>query len=194
MSALDRLEAWDHLCAWTASESLRRHALAVEAVMRDFAQRHGEDPERFGLAGLLHDADYETWPETHPARIVAWLEARGEQDLAEAIAAHYTRWGHPAESLMARALLASDEISGLVMACARVNPQGLAGLTVASVQKKLRTPSFAAGVDRHEVAEGFRHLMERVGGTVEGHLQRILSALTAQATALEAPRKAADCS
>lgn len=194
MMALDRAEAWDLLCAWTPGESLRRHALAVEAVMRDFASGQGADVERYGIAGLLHDADYGTWPGTHPDRIVAWLEARGEQDLADAIAAHYTRWGHPAESLMARALLASDEISGLIMACARVNPQGLTGLTVASIQKKLRTPAFAAGVDRHEVAEGFRLLMERVGGTVEAHLQRILSALAAQCIALEAPRKAADCS
>lgn len=184
---LDRTEAWELLCAWTPGERLRRHALAVEAVMRDFAQRHGEDPERFGLAGLLHDADYEQWPGEHPDRIVAWLRGRSEQDLADAIAAHYTRWGRPAESLMARALLASDEISGLVMACARVNPAGLAGLSVASVQKKLRTPAFAAGVDRHEVAEGFRLLSERVGGGVEDHLQRILAALKGQAPALEGP-------
>lgn len=187
MSALDRTEAWDLLCAWTPGERLRCHARAVEAVMRDFALRHGEDPERFGLAGLLHDADYEQWPGEHPDRIVAWLRARGDHDLADAVAAHAPRWGHPAESLMARALLASDEISGLIMACARVNPRGLAGLTVASVQKKLRTPAFAAGVDRHEVAEGFRLLMERVGGTVETHLQRVLSALAAQAHDLEAP-------
>lgn len=189
MSTLDRREAWNHLCAWTPSESLRRHALAVEAVMRDFAARHGEDVERYGLAGLLHDADYEAWPEAHPARIVAWLEARDERDLAEAIAAHYTRWGHPAESLMARALLASDEISGLILACARVNPQGLAGLSVASIQKKLRTPAFAAGVDRYEVAEGFRLLIETVGGTIESHLERIHAALAAQAVSLEPPRQ-----
>lgn len=187
MSMLERAQAWDLLCAWTPGERLRRHALAVEAVMRDLALRHGEDPERFGLAGLLHDADYEQWPGEHPARIVAWLAERGDHDLADAIAAHYTRWGHPAESLMARALLASDEISGLVMACARVNPAGLVGLTVASVQKKLRTPAFAAGVDRHEVQEGFRLLTERVGGTVEEHLQRILAALAAQRQTLEDP-------
>lgn len=184
---LTRNQAWTHLCAWTSSERLRRHALSVEAVMRDFALRHGEDPERFGIAGLLHDADYDQWPEEHPRRIVAWLEAQGERDLAEAIAAHYTRWGRPAESLMARALLASDEISGLVMACARVNPQGLAGLTVASVQKKLRSPAFAAGVDRHEVAEGFRLLADQVGGTAEEHIQRVLSALANQPSLLEGP-------
>mgnify|MGYP000873032684 CR=1 FL=1 len=97
---LTREQAWDQLCSWTESEALRIHARSVEVVMRAAAYKYGNgesEVEAWGIAGLLHDADYDQWPEEHPRRIVAWLEAQGERDLAEAIAAHYTRWGRPAE-------------------------------------------------------------------------------------------------
>ena len=96
--ALTRAEAWTLLCEWTPGEALRRHARAVELVMRSAAGRYGRgapDEERFALAGMLHDADYERWPAEHPARIVAWLRERGESELAHAISAHYTGWGVP---------------------------------------------------------------------------------------------------
>ena len=112
MSPLGRDEAWTLLTAWTPTEALRRHARAVELVMRAAAHRYGagaEDEERWGLAGLLHDADYDRWPDEHPARIVAWLRQRGEPELAHAIAAHYTGWGVPYEESYP-ALLA--ELSG----------------------------------------------------------------------------------
>src|SRR5512141_3162067 len=102
-----RDEAWQLLCDWTPSVRLRIHARAVELVMRDFAARQGEDVESFGLAGLLHDADYDSWPEEHPKRIVAWLTERGEPGLAYAISAHYTRWNVPYDHLLDKALLAS---------------------------------------------------------------------------------------
>lgn len=172
-----REEAWQLLCDWTPSERLRIHARAVELVMRDFAARQAEDVDLYGLAGLLHDADYEAWPEDHPKRIVGWLRERGETALAHAISAHYTRWGVPYESLLDKALLASDEITGFVMACALVRPGRTDGLEPKSVKKKLKDKAFAAGVDRFEVAEGLRMLTEAVGGTEEEHLARIIGVL-----------------
>lgn len=174
---LTRDEAWTLLCQWTPSEKLRTHARAVELVMRDLATKLGEDAERFGLAGLLHDADYDSWPEEHPKRIVAWLRDRGDGDLAHAISAHYTRWNVPYDHLLDKALLASDEITGFIMACALVRPTRTEGLEPRSVKKKLKDKAFAAGVDRFEVAEGFRLLMEAVGGTEEEHLARIIAVL-----------------
>lgn len=174
---LTRDEAWSLLCQWTPSEKLRTHARAVELVMRDLASTLGEDVERFGLAGLLHDADYDSWPEEHPKRIVAWLRERGDEDLAHAISAHYTRWNVPYDHLLDKALLASDEITGFVMACALVRPTRTDGLEPKSVKKKLKDKAFAAGVDRSEVAEGFRMLMASVGGTEDDHLARIIAVL-----------------
>jgi predicted hydrolase (HD superfamily) len=149
----------------------------VELVMRDLAAKLGKDVERFGLAGLLHDADYDSWPEEHPKRIVAWLRERGDEDLAHAISAHYTRWNVPYDHLLDKALLASDEITGFVMACALVRPTRTEGLEPRSVRKKLKDKAFAAGVDRFEVAEGFRMLIEAVGGAEDEHLARIIAVL-----------------
>ncbi len=172
-----RAEAWQLLCDWTPSEKLRTHARAVELVMRDFAASQGEDVELFGLAGLLHDGDYDRWPDEHPRRIVAWLRERGEAAVAHAISAHYTRWEVPYDSLLDKALLASDEITGFIMACALVRPTRTEGLEPRSVKKKLKDKAFAAGVDRFEVAEGLRMLMEAVGGSEDEHLARIIAAL-----------------
>ena len=174
---LTRDAAWQLLCDWTPSEKLRVHAHAVELVMRDLASGLGQDVERFGLAGLLHDADYDRWPEEHPQRIVAWLRERGDEALAHAISAHYTRWNVPYDSLLDKALLASDEITGFVMACALVRPTRTEGLEPRSVKKKLKDKAFAAGVDRFEVAEGLRMLIEAVGGTEDEHLARIIAVL-----------------
>lgn len=176
---LARDEAWSLLCDWTPSPKLRIHARAVELVMRDLAVKLGTDEEQFGLAGLLHDADYDQWPEEHPKRIVAWLLDRGEEAIAHAISAHYTRWGVSYESVLDKALLASDEITGFCMACALVRPNRTDGLEPKSVKKKLKDKAFAAGVDRFEVAEGFRMLSETEGGTEDDHLARILAVLHA---------------
>jgi predicted hydrolase (HD superfamily) len=108
---------------------------------------------------------------------VAWLAERGEADLAHAISAHYTRWGVSYDHLLDRALLASDEITGFVMACALVRPARTEGLEPKSVKKKLKDKAFAAGVDRFEVAEGLRLLIEAAGGTEEEHLARIIAVL-----------------
>lgn len=174
---LSREAAWDLLSAWTPSERLRIHGRAVELVMRDLAEHHGQDIDAFGLAGLLHDADYDQWPEEHPHRIVAYLRDLKEDEVAHAISAHFTKWGVAYETLMDKALLASDEITGFVIACALVRPQRLEGLEPRSVLKKLKTPAFASGVDRNEVAAGFRMLEDAVGLTAETHLQRIIEVL-----------------
>ncbi len=176
---LTRDEAWTLLCDWTPSEKLRVHARSVELVMLDLARKLGEDERTFGLAGLLHDADYDQWPEEHPKRIVAWLRERGEEAVAHAVSAHYTPWGVSYDSLLDKALLASDEITGFVTACALVRPNRTEGLEPRSVRKKLKDKAFAAGVDRHEVAEGLRMLIEAVGGTEDEHLARIIGVVHA---------------
>jgi predicted hydrolase (HD superfamily) len=136
--------------------------------------------ERWGIAGMLHDADYERWPEEHPARIVAWLRERGEEELAHAISAHYTRWGVPYESALDRALLACDELTGFVGACCMVRPDGIATLTPKSVKKKLKQKSFAAGVEREEVSAG----LELLGVEADEHIQFIIDALRPHAAEL----------
>lgn len=181
---LTRDEAWQLLCDWTPSDKLRVHARAVELVMLDLAERQGLAPGPFGLAGLLHDADYDRWPEEHPRRIVGWLRERGEEAVAHAVSAHYTRWGVAYDSLLDKALLASDEVTGFIMACALVRPTRTDGLEPRSVRKKLKDKAFAAGVDRHEVAEGFRMLTEAIGGSEEEHLTRIIAVLHQHRTEL----------
>jgi predicted hydrolase (HD superfamily) len=154
---LTREEGWARLCEWTAGESLRKHARAVEIVMRAAAHRFGEgagDEERWGLAGLLHDADYERWPEEHPTHTVAWLRERGEEDIAYAVSAHYTRWQVPHRCALDRALLACDELTGFVVAACLVRPDGIATISPTSVVKKLKDKAFAAKVERSEIAAG----------------------------------------
>ena len=158
---LTREEGWARLCEWTAGESLRKHARAVEIVMRAAAHRFGggaEDEELWGLAGLLHDADYERWPDEHPKHTVAWLRERGEEALAYAISAHYTRWQVPHKSALDRTLLACDELTGFVVAACLVRPDGIATITPPSVVKKLKDKAFAAKVERSEIAAGARLL------------------------------------
>lgn len=141
--------------SWTPGLPLRRHARAVELTMRKLAAELApEQIERYAVAGLLHDADYEQWPEEHPRRIVAWLQEQGESELAQAVAAHYTHWGVPAETPLAKALLAADELTGFVCACCYVRPGGIGSLEPASVLKKLKDKKFAAKVDRQEIEVG----------------------------------------
>ena len=176
MAKLTRTAAVQLLEEWTNSESLLIHARAVEAVMRAAAASYaGSDasPEYWGLAGLLHDADYDQWPEQHPTKIVAWLREHNEEELAYAISCHYTKWGFTTQNQMDAALLACDELTGFVMACALVRPEGISTLTVKSVKKKLKTKSFAASVDRDEIRIG----TERLGVDLDAHIQFVINAL-----------------
>ena len=180
---LSRDEAWALLCEWTPSEALRRHGRAVELVMRRAALRYGAgavDIEMWGIAGLLHDADYETWPEEHPRRIVAWLRERGEEQLAHAISAHYTKWGVSHDSQLDKALLACDELTGFVGACARVRPDGIASLESKSVLKRLRDKGFAAKVERDEIARG----VELLGTDLAAHIDFVIASLRPHAEEL----------
>jgi len=180
---LTRDEGWALLCEWTPTEALRKHARAVELVMRAAAERYGRgaaDLERWGLAGMLHDADYDRWPEEHPRRIVTWLRERDEQELAHAISAHYTLWGVPHVSALDKALVACDELTGFVGACAKVRPDGILSLEPKSVLKKLKDKGFAAKVERGEVQRG----VELLGVELAEHIGFVIGALRPHAAEL----------
>lgn len=176
-SEVSRDQAWDLLCEWTQSESLRRHMLAVEAAMRAYACRFGGDQELWGLTGLLHDLDYERYPnleDGHPRFAVKELRERGyPEDLVRAVASHADFMHVPRESAMEKTLYAVDELSGFILACAYVRPEGLVGMTPKSVKKKLRQPSFAAAVHREELTRG----AEALGVEFDEHLETVISAL-----------------
>ena len=174
---LSREEAWDLLAEWTKSESLRRHMLAVEAAMRAYAPRFDGDVELWGLTGLLHDLDYERYPnleDGHPRYALRELERRGyPPELIRAVASHADFLGVPRETPMEKALYAVDELSGFVLACAYVRPEGLVGMTPKSVKKKLKQPSFAAAVNREDVRRG----AEELGVDFDEHLEIVIGAL-----------------
>jgi putative nucleotidyltransferase with HDIG domain len=175
---ISRDEAWTLLCEWTKSESLRRHMLAVEAAMRAYAPRFGGDVDLWGLTGLLHDLDYERYPDLsdgHPRYALRELEARGyPPSLVRAVASHADFLGVSRDTPMEKALYAVDELCGFVLAVAYVRPEGLVGMTPKSVKKKLRQLSFAAAVNREELREGAAEL----GVDFDEHLQIVIDALT----------------
>jgi putative nucleotidyltransferase with HDIG domain len=179
---MTRDDAWSLFCEWTESESLRRHVLAVEACMRAYAERLGEDPERWGMVGLLHDLDYERHPDLetgHPRIALSELERLGfPEDMVRAVASHADFLEVPRETPMEKALYAVDELSGFVMACAYVRPQGIEGLPPKSVRKK--TPAFAAAVDR----EALRTSAEALGVDFDEHVAFVIAALQPHAEVL----------
>ncbi|WP_028058215.1 HDIG domain-containing metalloprotein [Candidatus Solirubrobacter pratensis] len=181
---MTRDEAWQLFCEWTPSESLRRHVLAVEACMRAYARRFGEDEERWGLVGMLHDLDYERYPDLetgHPRYALAELERLGfPEDMVRAVASHADYLGVTRDSPMEKTLFAVDELSGFVMACAYVRPQGIEGLTPKSVKKKMKTPAFAAAVDREAMREG----AEQLGVEFDEHVAFVVAALQPEAATL----------
>ena len=169
-------QALSQLHAWTKTESLLKHARAVEIVMQAAASRYGgpdADPERWAITGLVHDADYESWPEEHPKRIVEWLQEQGEKEIAYAVSVHQTAWGLPPKTMMDKCLLACDELAGFVVACSLVRPEGVATLTPKSVKKKLKDKAFAAKVDR----EIIRNSVELLGVDLGEHIQFVIDAL-----------------
>ncbi len=144
--------------------------------MGSAAYRYGageKDEEAWSVAGLLHDADYEQWPEGHPKHTVAWLRERGEDFLAHAVSAHYTRWNVSYESPLDKCLLACDELTGFVIAACLVRPDGISSLTAQSVKKKMKDKAFAARVDRQEIAAG----AELLGVHLEEHIQFVIDSL-----------------
>jgi putative nucleotidyltransferase with HDIG domain len=181
---ISRSDAWDLLCEWTESDSLRRHMLAVEAAMRAYAPRFEGDVELWGLTGLLHDLDYERYPDLtdgHPRYAMRELEQRGyPPELVRAIASHADYLGVKRISPMEKTLYAVDELSGFILACAYVRPQRLEGMTAKSVRKKLRQPSFAAAVGREELLEGAVEL----GVDFDEHVTFVIAALQPRADEL----------
>jgi putative nucleotidyltransferase with HDIG domain len=181
---ISRPDAWDLLCAWTQGESLRRHALAVEAAMRAYARRLGEDGELWGATGLLHDLDYERYPnleDGHPRYALRELEAQGyPPELVRAVASHADFMGVSRDTPMEKALFAVDELCGFVLACAYVRPEGLIGMTPKSVKKKMKSPSFAAAVDREDLRRG----AEELGVDFDEHVELVIAALAARRTEL----------
>jgi putative nucleotidyltransferase with HDIG domain len=177
MAQDSRAAAWDLLCEWTQSDSLRRHMLAVEAAMRAYAPRFDGDVELWGLTGLLHDLDYERHPDLetgHPRYALAELERLGyPPELVRAVASHATYLGVSRDTPMEKALFAVDELAGFALACAYVRPSGLEGMTPKSVKKKMKTPAFAAAVSRQDMIEGAAAL----GVDFDEHLQIVIAAL-----------------
>ena len=189
---LSREEAWNLFCEWTKSDSLRRHVLAVEAAMRAYAQRFGEDEELWGVTGLLHDLDYERYPDLetgHPRHALVELEARGyPPELVRAVASHADFLGVARETPMEKSLYAVDELSGFIMAVALVRPEGIHGMTPKSVKKKLKQPSFAAAVDREALREGAQDL----GVDFDEHVAFVIAALEERAAELGLEGRAGD--
>jgi putative nucleotidyltransferase with HDIG domain len=179
---MTRDEALALMHEYTASDPLRKHMYAVELAMRAYARKHGEDEERWGLAGLLHDFDYERYPndahspnEEHPSFGVALLRDRGvDEDLCRAILGHASYTGVARDDLLARTLFAVDELCGFLVACALVRPsKSLRDLEVRSVKKKLKDKAFARGVSRDDIARG----AEELGVPLDEHIQFMIEAL-----------------
>ena len=168
-------DARELLLTLTSGESLLRHARSVELVMEAYGEKLGEDKEKFAITGLLHDADYEAFPDQHPNVIVQKLRELDEEDIAYAISAHYTKWNVPCTSNLDRALLACDELTGFIIACTHVRPDGIDSLTPKSVVKKLKDKKFAAKVEREEVTAG----IELLGVDRVEHIQFIIDVLKA---------------
>jgi putative nucleotidyltransferase with HDIG domain len=192
MADPSRDEAWELFCEWTESDSLRKHALAVEAAMRRYARIYGEDEERWAVTALVHDLDYERYPDLetgHPREALRELERRGyPQDVIDAVAGHAEFLNVPRETLMAKALYAVDELAGFVTACALVRPTGVEGMKPKSVKKKLKQPSFAAAVDRDQLVRG----AEELGVDFDEHVANVIAALEERSEDLGlAPREGA---
>jgi predicted hydrolase (HD superfamily) len=175
--------------SWTASESLRKHMLSVEAAMRFYATKLGQDVESWGIAGLMHDFDYERFPnaalsadQEHPAEGVRHLRAAGYSDeICDAILGHAHFTGVPRVSLMSKALFASDELTGLITAATLVKPsKNVADVDVAGLRKKMKDKAFARGVNRDDVIQG----AEALGVPLDEHIGNVLQAMQESADAL----------
>src|SRR5919109_1909328 len=184
MSEPSRDDAWELFCEWTESDSLRKHVLGVEAAMRAYARKFGEDEERWAVAGIVHDLDYERYPDLetgHPRKALEELRAKGyPDDVVDAVAGHADFLDVPRETQMAKTLYAVDELSGFIAACALVRPTGIHGLTPKSVKKKLKQPSFAAKVDREQIRRG----IEELGVDESEHIQFVIDAMAERADEL----------
>lgn len=182
---MTRDEAWKLLNEFTRSDSLLRHALAVEAAMGWYAEHLGHDVETWRVVGLLHDFDYERWPQApdHTRQGARILRERGvDEEIVAAVLSH-AEWNqeeYPLDRPIRQVLYAVDELTGFIMAVAYVRPERLAGMTPKSVLKKLKQPSFAAAVRREDIVRG----AERLGIDLDRHIANVIEAMQRQAEAL----------
>jgi putative nucleotidyltransferase with HDIG domain len=181
---MNRDEAYALLCEYTESDALRKHMLAVEAAMRAYAERYGEDVSKWGIVGLLHDFDYERWPTPpeHPLKGAEILAERGyPDDVIYAIKSHADYLEDcPRVSLMDKTLYACDELAGLITAAALVRPEGIRGMKAKSVRKKMKQKSFAAAVNREDIVRG----AEDLGVDLNEHIQFVVDAMASVADQL----------
>ena len=179
---MNRDEAVALLHEWVENQGLRNHMLSVEAALRFYAERLGADPDTWGLAGLMHDLDWEKHPDEHPLRAVEELRKRGvSEDVLHAILAHRPDFtGIQPETQLDRYLLACDELTGMVTATALVRPTGIDDLEPKSVKKKLKDPTFARGVNREDVTKG----AELIGVDLGEHIGNVITAMRAHAESL----------
>jgi putative nucleotidyltransferase with HDIG domain len=175
---MDRTSALALMHEYTPSLSLRRHMLAVEAAMRAYARKFGEDEEKYGLVGLLHDFDYERWPDPpdHPLKGAAILAERGyPADIIYAIKSHADYLTDcPRVSRLDKTLYACDELAGFITACAMVRPERLSGMQASSVKKKLKAKGFAASINRDDITRGAADL----GVELDQHIQFVIDAMS----------------
>jgi putative nucleotidyltransferase with HDIG domain len=184
MAEISRDDAWQLVTEWVESDSLRKHLLGVEAAMRAYARKWGEDEELYAVTGLVHDLDYERYPDLetgHPRHALKELEEKGyPQEVIDAVAGHAEFLEVPRETRMAKTLYAVDELSGFIAACALVRPTGIEGMKPKSVKKKLKQPSFAAAVDRDQVQRG----IEELGVDTDEHMTLVIEAMEERADEL----------
>ncbi len=182
---MDRAAAFELVCEYTTSDSLRKHMLAVEAAMRAMAEKLGGDIEKWGIVGLLHDFDYERWPNPpdHPLQGAAILKERGyPDDVIYAIKSHADYLTDcPRVSPLDKSLYACDELAGFVHAVARLRPEGIQGMQASSVKKKLKQKSFAAAVKREDIDRGAADL----GVPLDEHIQFVIEAMSKIADQLD---------
>jgi putative nucleotidyltransferase with HDIG domain len=180
---IDRDDAWNLMSEWTEGDSLRKHMLAVEAAMRAYARKFGEDEEKWAVTGLLHDMDYEKHPtpDEHPLVGVAELRRRGyPEDVLHAIEGHADYLDTPRDTPMSKTLYAVDELSGFIVACALMRPERLEGMKAKSVRKKMKQKSFAAAVNREDIVRG----AEDLGVDLNEHIEFVAGALKERAGVL----------
>jgi predicted hydrolase (HD superfamily) len=173
---MDRAAAWELLTEYTKSESLRKHALAVEACMRAYARKFGEDEARWAVTGLIHDFDYEKYPDApdHPLKGSEILKDNGcDEDIRMAILGHADYSGVPRETLMAKALFGCDELAGFITACSLVRPERIRSLEAKSVRKRMKDKAFARSVSREDIVRG----ADELGVPLDEHITFCIEAM-----------------
>jgi len=173
---MDRTSAWELLCEYTQNENLRKHALAVEACVRAYARKLGEDEEKWGVTALIHDFDYEVYPNApdHPLKGSEILKEKGyPEEVRRAILGHADYTGVPRDTPMARALFACDEVAGFITACSLVRPDRIKTLEAKSVRKRMKDKAFARSVSREDIIKG----AEELGVPLDDHISFCIDAM-----------------